>query len=479
MNAQEHATTGYSPPQKLRRSSRPAEQAQQQVDDLADQYRSAALEISNLPEYLQQAKGTLSAVLNHFVHLPAGGTSARTTKLGELTRTVEKLRAAARQGGRRGTVEMDSAQLAHFTQNASGAYRPPAIVSPDIDWESLDKLSFLQTEPEEEDAQVTPPATKTYSQAAYRGWKSRAEKAESDLEAVHVGELADALQRWAELRVANDRLSADMAVIDDERAQLYERLAWDSVAEECGEAVATQRMEVVEHKLEQLKTFEGGKFTPALRAIYMRFLAANVASHNLNALFADIMQCVGVDLEGKLPSDRSINRMQVERGQMAALQAVRKLSAVPDGRAGIHHDEARKYVRARLAVGFSSEIDGVGSLRTNCTLGVMDMAGGTAVHESGAVLKRLRWLARVQTEADAAAGKDTVTTVESLLRKFGAANTDSAATAQAAQRLLFEKVVAATLPPEATKEERDALMKELLHEFCWLHKDVGLAKAMV
>ena len=47
----------------------------QQVDDLADQYRSAALEISNLPEYLQQAKGTLSAVLNHFVHLPAGATS--------------------------------------------------------------------------------------------------------------------------------------------------------------------------------------------------------------------------------------------------------------------------------------------------------------------------------------------------------------------------------------------------------------------
>ena len=49
MNAQEHATTGYSPPQKLRRSSRRGEKAQQQVDDLADQYRSAALEIIKLP----------------------------------------------------------------------------------------------------------------------------------------------------------------------------------------------------------------------------------------------------------------------------------------------------------------------------------------------------------------------------------------------------------------------------------------------
>jgi len=79
MNAQEHATTGYSPPQKLRRSSRPAEQAQQQVDDLADQYRSAALEIINLPEYLQQAKGIKSAVHHQLVHLPAGATQAQQT----------------------------------------------------------------------------------------------------------------------------------------------------------------------------------------------------------------------------------------------------------------------------------------------------------------------------------------------------------------------------------------------------------------
>ena len=98
MNAQEHATTGYSPPQKLRRSSRPAEKAQQQVDDLADQYRSAALEIINLPDYIEQIKGVKSAVLKRFVRPPAGVTPAQQTMMDTLTRTVEKTRPSEAAG---------------------------------------------------------------------------------------------------------------------------------------------------------------------------------------------------------------------------------------------------------------------------------------------------------------------------------------------------------------------------------------------
>ena len=102
MNAQEHATTGYSPPQKLRRSSRPAEKAQQQVDDLADQYRSAALEIIKLPEYIELTEGVKSAVLKQFVHPPAGATQAQqslmdTLKL-PLNRTVEMPRPSEAAG---------------------------------------------------------------------------------------------------------------------------------------------------------------------------------------------------------------------------------------------------------------------------------------------------------------------------------------------------------------------------------------------
>ena len=98
MNAQEHATTGYSPPQKLRRSSRRGEKAQQQVDDLADQYRSAALEIIKLPEYIELTEGVKSAVLKQFVHPPAGATQAQQSLMDTLNRTVEMPRPSEAAG---------------------------------------------------------------------------------------------------------------------------------------------------------------------------------------------------------------------------------------------------------------------------------------------------------------------------------------------------------------------------------------------
>jgi hypothetical protein len=75
--------------------------------------------------------------------------------------------------------------------------------------------------------------------------------------------------------------------LDGMRIQLVEEQNLRAVSEEAlaemeaqlGVTVARDRMQVVEHNLSKIKTFEGGRYTAPLRLIYMRMLSAGASYH--------------------------------------------------------------------------------------------------------------------------------------------------------------------------------------------------------
>jgi hypothetical protein len=283
----------------------------------------------------------------------------------------------------------------------------------------------------------------------------------------------DALEKaGAATRKIIDDLRAQLQGVDDERAELQDKLS---------EFMLDRPSVEAETICAELKTVEGGRYSDTVRLIYYTLLYNGVSPAQVQGVIGRVLKLVGITAQ-KLPGTTCARLMQAEMAVVADFQAAEKLLQVPDGKAAIAGDEATKIGRSRFALGFFASTDGPGSPILFAALGVLDAIGGKAEQTKEAICTLLTRLADNKTLLDkfcAVSGESVPTKMKDLLKKFGCSMSDSCQAQRNTNKLMFDLVVAARCTEHTTAAEKEQMEKELRDFYCWLHKAINLCKATI
>jgi hypothetical protein len=315
--------------------------------------------------------------------------------------------------------------------------------------------------------------------AGKRKRKSDKKKAKASAKKQEKSKLAGANRRIAALSALRDTLEVENDTLREQIEVLQQQLSPDAIAK-------------AESFLDNLKIFEEGRYTDTVRLIYYTLLAKGTSTRQVQGVVSEILTILGVPFD-RLPGKTTAIRMNAERGFVMSIDATAKLLHVKDHFAAFSSDEATKYGHSRFVLGAFINSNGPGSKIVFVALGVVDMPGGLAIDEAEAIEFMLAQLAAHENLFRQIRAKIVETTVgldaldpkvvadlkapttissDTLHRKGGATQSDTASTQQKTNRLEFSRIVTSSqkVDPEYTGE--------LLRQFkCFLHKVINFCKA--